>query len=1025
MSAEEIKKSLELFVAPGGVCELRVLGGRVRENGGYFNDLAKMAEIANVLDKGGAQDGIFFTLNEIKPDLLARYNNRLCQTRKPELTKGSDVIKRRWLYVDIDIKGKLSGISSRDSEHAEALEEAATFARRMTDDFGWPEPVYCDSGNGAHLQYRIDLPNEKDSTELVKKTLVALDHIFNHPRLNIDSSTNDPNRIAKLYGTMVRKGEEVDDRHHRQSRIITVPDELVVLAKEQMEELVKLHEDAVGPAEPEPQPYSGLPGMIDDMGVWLEGHGLTWKKTKGSEVGGTIYVLDDCPGCHDQKGSCQVTKFKPPKDGQHAKCHHSSCPVKNWQSLRAIVEPEFKAKPQQPRQERDQNRRARPEMPELDLEDIAIPETTGKGDNERTVWKFSPSRAADAIIQRFDIITTEDDKIWVYRDGYYSAEWWKGVADMVNNVAGDIFPVRMQKELEAKIHSKTRTKEDIFYKNPYLLCCKNCTVNLLTGDILEHSPEHYINSPSAFVYNPSAWPAAFVQLLDDSCFNDIDRMTLVDWLVATCCLVGFEYILFLTGGGSNGKNMYEDVLAAAFPDSTECISLTELTKERFARGQLKGARTNIFNETNVDKSATEVIKALSGSGNQSGDVKNARDRTKWKSFIQLIFDTNGAPRFNDSSYGFKRRFTRVKMPFTFVDHPEPTEKFEKLKDTTLSTRLVEETNMSGILNLIIARAPEIALERKICRREDDYEGYEEDANSFNLFCDEFIDFDEMLRQDPAYRIASSELYNYFEMFAKLGGSPMSQFSFSRKIGERNKHASQTLDPEFGKPVMRGFKGLKFKTEKFSKYIKDKSANILNSNYSNYPLTSLNEENTDRVTSITSYRRIIGIVESKVKDKGVYTKKEFYPPRLLTRYETSPAIETGINSSNPETDNRNADLNGSSLAKVEPVQQTTGEPIVYKERGGKHKAELVCGLILQDKVVDGILYKADQVVYLEKRIAEQLYMKPVKSAGCKSCGKPVVPWGGREDFCKACYRAMSQVKDEEVISMSVLGGVGGK
>jgi hypothetical protein len=53
------------------------------------------------------------------------------------------------------------------------------------------------------------------------------------------------------------------------------------------------------------------------------------------------------------------------------------------------------------------------------------------------------------------------------------------------------------------------------------------------------------------------------------------------------------------------------------------------------------------------------------------------------------------------------------------------------------------------------------------------------------------------------------------------------------------------------------------------------------------------------------------------------------------------------------------------------------------------------------------------------------MKPVKSAGCKSCGKPVVPWGGREDFCKACYREMAQVKDEEVISMSVLGGVGGK
>ena len=33
---------------------------------------------------------------------------------------------------------------------------------------GWPAPVVIDSGNGAYLLYRIDLPNDDQATALVK-----------------------------------------------------------------------------------------------------------------------------------------------------------------------------------------------------------------------------------------------------------------------------------------------------------------------------------------------------------------------------------------------------------------------------------------------------------------------------------------------------------------------------------------------------------------------------------------------------------------------------------------------------------------------------------------------------------------------------------------------------------------------------------------------------------------------------------------------------------------------------------------
>jgi hypothetical protein len=49
-------------------------------------------------------------------------------------------------------------------------------ARRCRDylrEQGWPEPIFADSGNGAHLRYRFDLPNAPVIMELIKGCLNA------------------------------------------------------------------------------------------------------------------------------------------------------------------------------------------------------------------------------------------------------------------------------------------------------------------------------------------------------------------------------------------------------------------------------------------------------------------------------------------------------------------------------------------------------------------------------------------------------------------------------------------------------------------------------------------------------------------------------------------------------------------------------------------------------------------------------------------------------------------------------------
>jgi phage/plasmid-associated DNA primase len=613
--------------------------------------------------------------------------------------------------------------------------------------------------------------------------------------------------------------------------------------------------------------------------------------------------------------------------------------------------------------------------------------------NEYLKYTFSPDKAADTIIQRWDLVSTKDETIWVYENGYYRSDAWTLIDATVDRVAGDYYNIKMSKETWRKVYLRTMSDEDPFNKNPYLLVCKNCTVNLENGEILEHSPAHYINSPSAFVYDPKARPEAFIQLLEESCFNDLDRLTLLDWLVATCCLVSFEFILFLTGSGSNGKKMYEDVLFAMFPNATEGIGLDELNKERFAKAQLRFARTNIFNETNVNQAATETIKSLSGGDHQSGDVKNAKMRAVWQSFIQLIFDTNSAPRFADSSYGFKRRFTRVKMPFTFCDRPDPRDKFQKKADPTLGDRLVSQENMSGVLNLIIARAPQIVKLRKICRRENDYDEYEEDAHSFRRFVEEFVEFDYMRREDREYQIAVKELYERFEEFVKLGGAPMSQFRFSRLIGKLNKQISKSIRiPDgFGTRVVRGFQGVKFKEERFRQFIEAKKASILSSNDFNDFVTSYNGNrciDTDTVTDVTRYRHILSSV-CNVDGKGPVYRENF------TQLETTLVTNKAADSEN-DTLGSEAKTDSKSLKNEVVIA-----PVSIK----RAKKGMMLLRLTADCEIEGKSYKKEDIVNVEKDIGLRLPGIQIRpSAICSICGarfKADKP--GREAICEACAK----------------------
>jgi hypothetical protein len=216
--SSEISCALNILIKPGAVAEVRAFKDRLTASG-YFDDPDKMTREVARLEKKGYQ--VYMTLNEVDPALLARAANRV-KDRPKATTTDSDIERRRWLLLDFDPK-RPSEVSATEEEKRTA-ELRTLEVREYLKELGWPDPVLGDSGNGYHLLYPIDLPNDQESANLVKGVLEALAFKFSDGAVDLDTSVYNAARLCKVYGTTARKGDSVPLRPHRNSRLLKIPE---------------------------------------------------------------------------------------------------------------------------------------------------------------------------------------------------------------------------------------------------------------------------------------------------------------------------------------------------------------------------------------------------------------------------------------------------------------------------------------------------------------------------------------------------------------------------------------------------------------------------------------------------------------------------------------------------------------------------------------------------------------------------------------------------------------------------------
>jgi len=131
-------------------------------------------------------------------------------------TKAPGILKYTTMMVDVDRTDKLGKKNPATDDELAQAEHLTNAISVYLEERDWEIPHKIMSGNGYHLYYPIDLPNDEATSALIETTLDTLAEKFNTDDFEVDTVVFDAARITKVIGTTAIKGEASEDRPYRE-----------------------------------------------------------------------------------------------------------------------------------------------------------------------------------------------------------------------------------------------------------------------------------------------------------------------------------------------------------------------------------------------------------------------------------------------------------------------------------------------------------------------------------------------------------------------------------------------------------------------------------------------------------------------------------------------------------------------------------------------------------------------------------------------------------------------------------------
>jgi hypothetical protein len=320
-NAKYIKRAWEIVARDGAPREVRIL--KTERDGTVSGIFTDPEQVAAAIASWDGVKSIYLTVNPLKPEMLARENVGKLTRWSKDTTADHDIASREWFIIDIDPVTPVKHVSATEEEQARAIEVRDHLAEWLTEAYGFPPPIRGRSGNGGRLLYAIALPNDEASTDLIKRCLQALALHWNVPQqVEIDTSVFNASRVDKVWGTMAVKGSSTDERPHRRAYLDVVPAEILLVLREQLDQLA-----ALAPAKPTRTmraPSADVGRDFPELLAAIQAQGLYLK-----QVGEDHFIVCPWKAEHSVESGASETKlFEPSAANGYAggfRYQHSHC----------------------------------------------------------------------------------------------------------------------------------------------------------------------------------------------------------------------------------------------------------------------------------------------------------------------------------------------------------------------------------------------------------------------------------------------------------------------------------------------------------------------------------------------------------------------------------------------------------------------------------------------------------------------------------------------------------------------------
>lgn len=718
---ESLKNTVRTFMPDGEVREVRVpKAGKQGTISGYFDNRKKLLEA--LADLSGEYEGVYITLNPVNPDLIALANNRW----KPYAhitTADPDIIWRHWLLIDIDSKRK-AGISSSDEEKSGSKALAEQVRGHLTAQ-GWAEPLLCDSGNGWHLLYRIDLPNDDASRDLIHAMLDSIAGMFDTPTQHVDTTVHNASRIVKAYGTMSCKGDSIPSRPHR---IGMMPGhgELGLISSAQLQAVASL----LAPPE---APSSGTKRKGDytpELTKKALAHGMVTHKS-GIEWHGGMKFHHPCPRNPDDHKGTDCYTYCDKAGWVSCFCSHASCEglgmnTREWEKwIEERVGSPFPEKPQWWKNA----------VNGFGVEEAPMDWGASAGDapcvapkEKVAARKFDRDGFGNA--ERFELRHGKGEFLYAKATGwmaYQGGRWLlnkvgkaeQGAWETIRHIPDELPLCEGDDEVKALLsfahQSASHAGRDNllslasalptfardyadFDQRRDLFLCANGVYHFDSDEFTPHDPAYMLTKGSGIVYDPSAtcpdWERILLEVMDG-------KQHMVDYLqrcggYSLTPDTGEQAVFISYGAGGTGKGTWFGVMKGIMGDYARPADSEMLMAKRGDSGQpfemagMEGVRALLASETEKGKTlAVAKLKKMSGQDPITACYK-FHDSYEFMPDWKIWFATNDRPNIpnaDDDAW-----WQRVKVIGFNVQFRNTEKQIRNLAQTLLATE------GSGILN---------------------------------------------------------------------------------------------------------------------------------------------------------------------------------------------------------------------------------------------------------------------------------------------------------------------------------------